>query len=169
MGAQKGDSLTNEDRTEQDATLVSFAKRLRVIRETAGISQDMLDARACLHKGVVSQFECARRPAPGLFTLLRLADSLRVEPGVLLDALPVPRRTATTERTLSLIEANPGIATQTIAEDLKITRSYARRLMRRLIASRAIRLDDGGWVTIEDTPNGSTDSAQAASLHAVEA
>jgi transcriptional regulator with XRE-family HTH domain len=148
-------SLTSEDREDHEATLRSFAERLRAVREMASLSQDELDARCCLHSGMVSKFECGRK-TPGLFVLLRLADGLRVDPGLLLDALPVPRRTESTQRALSLIEVTPGIKSNTIADAMGVTSSYVFRLIRWLAAEGWITEYEGGWkVAVGDTPEAS--------------
>lgn len=70
MYERRAGSLTPEDKAEHEVTLRSFAERLRAGRETAGLSQDELDARCCLHSGIVSKFECGRK-ASGQSVLLR--------------------------------------------------------------------------------------------------
>lgn len=51
MYERRGGLLTPEDKAEHEAMLRLFAERLRAGRETAGSSQDELDARGCPHRG----------------------------------------------------------------------------------------------------------------------
>ena len=75
---------------ERARLLKVFGDNLRGLREQRGLSQEGLAEIANLHRnevGVVERGECA----PGLLTLLVLADTLRVPPCALLYGLPVPR------------------------------------------------------------------------------
>jgi transcriptional regulator with XRE-family HTH domain len=137
-------SLTREDEIEHMATLRAFAGRLRTVREMAEITQEQLDARAYMQHGEVSKIERGQR-APGLFTLLRLAEGLRVDPWMLLDGLPVPQRTASLERALALIEANPRVTTLQIGKDLQVSTNYALRLVRKMVATGTISKTQCGW------------------------
>jgi DNA-binding XRE family transcriptional regulator len=136
--------LTPQDYAEHDETLQAFAERLRTVRERAGLTQEQLDAPVYAQRGTVSRMEHGHT-APKLFTLLQLADSLNVGPGELLNGLPVPKRTATLDRVLVLIETNPGITTNQIADDLGISANYAMRLIRSLVTTHAISSQRGGW------------------------
>lgn len=150
MCARRAGSLTPQDEAEHDATLRSFAERLRAVREMGGLSQEQLDARAYMQHGEVSKIERGCR-APGLFTLLRLAEGLRVDPGVLLDGLPVPQRAASLEQALALVKANPGMTTGQLAKDMQVPPNYALRLMRRLAVAGTISNERGGW-RVPSTP-----------------
>jgi len=99
------------------------------MREMVGLSQSELDVRAYFPHGEVSKMERAQR-APGLLTLLRLADGLRVDPGILLDGLPTPQRTDSIAQAVPLVRANPGVSTATLADEISVshtTRAPARR------------------------------------------
>lgn len=60
--------------------LLRFADRVRRLRESRGWSQEELAERADRHFTFVSQLERGER-APGLLTILRVADALGVDPG----------------------------------------------------------------------------------------
>jgi transcriptional regulator with XRE-family HTH domain len=146
VSAETGAALTADDYAEQERTLQSFGERLRATREAMEVSQDTLERRACLPHGMVSKFERAANGPPGLYMVLRLADGLRVEPGILLDGLPVPRRETTTLKTLAIIQAKPGIKAEGVADALEIKTSYARRQILRLISNGSVVNDSGGWI-----------------------
>jgi transcriptional regulator with XRE-family HTH domain len=146
MCARRAGFLTAADEAEHDAVLLAFAQRLRAVRKMTELTQEQLDARAYMQHGEVSKIERGQR-APGLFTLLRLAEGLCVDPGALVDGLPVPQRAASLERALALIEANPGITTGSIAKNLQVPRppNYALRLVRKLAVSGVISNERSGW------------------------
>src|SRR5580700_5448951 len=76
---------------EGDEVRQAFARRLTAIRTSAGLSEEQLENRAFLLRGHVGVLERGGL-APGLTTLLRLADGLGVEPSELVDDLPTPFR-----------------------------------------------------------------------------
>jgi transcriptional regulator with XRE-family HTH domain len=149
VSAETGAALTADDYAEQERTLRSFGERLRATREGMEVSQETLERRACLPQGMVSKFERAAQGPPGLYMVLRLADGLRVEPGVLLDGLPVPRRETTTLKTLAIIYAKPGIKVKGVAAALGIKASYAHRQILRLVSNGSVVNDSGGWIVAE--------------------
>jgi CRP-like cAMP-binding protein len=155
--------LTEEDRTEQEITLRSFGERLRATRQALELSQQALERRACLPPGMVSKYERAQQAPPGLFMVLRLADGLRVEPGILLDALPVPRRETTTLRTLAIIQANPGIKGAEVANKLGVRKSYALRQILRLAHGGSVVNHRGGWTTADHLKTKSASKGQRTS------
>lgn len=146
MCARRAGWLTPQDDAEHDETLRFFAQRLRSIRENTGLTQEQLDAAVYMQRGTVSKMEHGHT-APGLYTLLRLAESLHVNPGMLLDGIPAPKRAASLERVLALVEANPGITTSQIAAKMQVPPNYATRLIRRLVATNAVFGERGGWMS----------------------
>lgn len=55
---------------------------------------------------------------PGLILILRLAAGLTVDPGSLLDGLPVPQRTGGIGQAVAMIVESPGIGIATLAEKM---------------------------------------------------
>lgn len=98
---------------------------------------------------MVSKFKRAAHGPPGLYMVLRLADGLRVKPGILLDGLPILRRGTTTLKTWAIIQTKPGIKVNAVAEALGIKTSYARRQILRLVASGSVVNDVGGWIAAD--------------------
>jgi transcriptional regulator with XRE-family HTH domain len=68
----------------------AFGRHLRMLRKTDGYSQDSLARATRLHRTQISLLERGER-APGLLTILILADALWVTPDVLLEGLPTPQ------------------------------------------------------------------------------
>jgi transcriptional regulator with XRE-family HTH domain len=68
----------------------AFGKNLRLLREADNQSQDSLAVAARLHRSEISLLERGAR-APGLLTLLILADALFISYDTLLECLPVPQ------------------------------------------------------------------------------
>jgi transcriptional regulator with XRE-family HTH domain len=68
----------------------AFGANVQMLRGTDGHSQESLARAARLHRTQISFMERGLR-APGLLTILILADALRVTPDVLLECLPVPK------------------------------------------------------------------------------
>lgn len=60
------------------ADLTTFARRLRELRQAAGLSLAQLGERVGLAKAYLWQMETGRRPAPSWDTVVRLADALGV-------------------------------------------------------------------------------------------
>jgi transcriptional regulator with XRE-family HTH domain len=60
--------------------LVDFGRRLRSLRDEAGLTQEQLAMAAGLERAYVSSAETGRRNAT-LATLFQLADALGVDPG----------------------------------------------------------------------------------------
>jgi transcriptional regulator with XRE-family HTH domain len=143
--------------------VIAFGDRLRATRKAAGVSQATLDARCFLHDGEVSKLERGCRSAPGLFVILRLAAGLRVDPGILLDGLPVPQRTGGIGQAVAVIAGDPGIRTATLADKMGLPRSYVLRLVRWLLSCGIIANYQGGWALVKnaDAPlsHGASDSS----------
>lgn len=76
--------------TERVRIARAFGANLRLLREADGQSQDALALAARLHRSEISFIERGKR-APGLITLLILADALWVSPDTLLECLPTPK------------------------------------------------------------------------------
>jgi transcriptional regulator with XRE-family HTH domain len=68
----------------------AFGANVQLLREADGRSQASLASVARLHRTQISFMERGLG-APGLLTILILADALRVTPDVLLECLPVPK------------------------------------------------------------------------------
>lgn len=68
----------------------AFGANVQMLREADGHSQEWLAREARLHRTQISFLERGER-APGLHTLLVLADALWVTPEVLLERLPTPK------------------------------------------------------------------------------
>lgn len=62
--------------------VANFGKRVRLLREQAGLKQDELAHRARIHRAHMSLIETGDRE-PRLRTILRIAEALEVEPGEL--------------------------------------------------------------------------------------
>jgi transcriptional regulator with XRE-family HTH domain len=60
---------------------LTFAERLRVHREAAGLSQEELAAKLSLSVSLIAKMEQGRRPNPTLSTLHALASALGVTVG----------------------------------------------------------------------------------------
>jgi len=75
----------------------AFSRRLRTLREQAGLSQEELAERADLHWTYVSGMERGRRN-PGLNTLARLARALGLPIETLLTGVDEQARSVTTAR-----------------------------------------------------------------------
>lgn len=71
-----------------DATR-EFGERVRARRKELGWSQETLAQTAGMHWSHLSHIERGQRNL-SLHAVLRIADSLQVEPGYLLNGLPVP-------------------------------------------------------------------------------
>jgi transcriptional regulator with XRE-family HTH domain len=74
---------------ESLAPAARFGANLRWARERAGVSQEALANDAHVDRAAISVFERGKRN-PNLRTLLRLARSLELPPGVLLRGVEVP-------------------------------------------------------------------------------
>jgi transcriptional regulator with XRE-family HTH domain len=86
MAEHDGDAYT----AERAGLLKVFGDNLRGLRAQRGLSQERLAEVANLHRneiGVVERGECA----PGLLTLLILADTLEIPLEGLTKGVPVPR------------------------------------------------------------------------------
>lgn len=68
--------------------LVRFGERLRVVRQSVGVSQEKLADLAGLHRTYVSSVERGKRNI-SLLNIERLADALKVS---LTDLMPRPRK-----------------------------------------------------------------------------
>jgi len=81
-------------RSRDPAVAERFGRNLRRVRRREGLSQEELAVRASLHRTEVGKLENGER-LPRIDTLVRLADSMVVPPGELLDGIhwvPVPER-----------------------------------------------------------------------------
>ncbi len=63
----------------------AFGRRVRSLREAAGLSQEALAEQSGLHRTYISSLERGRRNV-GLDNILRLASALGVKPGELLES-----------------------------------------------------------------------------------
>ncbi|MBS1864003.1 MAG: helix-turn-helix transcriptional regulator [Actinobacteria bacterium] len=63
-----------------------FGENLRRVRRREDLSQEELTRRAGLHRTEIGLLERGER-VPGIDTLVRLADSMEVPPGALLDGI----------------------------------------------------------------------------------
>jgi transcriptional regulator with XRE-family HTH domain len=68
----------------------AFGRHLRILRKAEEHSQDSLALASRLHRTQISLLERGER-APGLLTILILADTLWITPDVLLEGLPTPK------------------------------------------------------------------------------
>lgn len=66
---------------------LTFAARLRQLRERSGLTQEQLASRAGLHKMAVAKIETGQREWPRTDTALALARALGITPGELLQGL----------------------------------------------------------------------------------
>lgn len=68
---------------------VEFGKRVRKLRDQQGLSQEALADRCGVHWTFLGQVERGQRSIR-LDNILRIAAGLGVQPGELLDGLPIP-------------------------------------------------------------------------------
>jgi transcriptional regulator with XRE-family HTH domain len=80
------------------AASVAFGQRLRKLRGQHGLSQDGLARRTDIHPTAIARMERGARE-PRLRTILRLAQGLDIQPGMLLDELTYAQATAPRART----------------------------------------------------------------------
>jgi transcriptional regulator with XRE-family HTH domain len=91
-----------------------FGSNLRRVRRREGLSQEELAERASLHRTEVGKLEKGER-VPRIDTLVRLADSMVVPPGELLDGIswvPVAQAVGAFSFGSSLIPASPRPVTE---------------------------------------------------------
>lgn len=150
------DGLPVPQRTEGEAVaVIAFGDRLRATRKAAGLSQTTLAARCFLKDGAVSKLERGCRSAPGLILILQLAAGLTVDPGILLDGLPVPQRTGGIRQAAAMIAENPGIRIATLEDKMGLPTSYVLRLIRWLSGYGVISRYQRGWAVVRmDAPDG---------------
>jgi transcriptional regulator with XRE-family HTH domain len=95
-----------------------FGENLRRVRRREDLSQEELARRAGLHRTEIGRLEHGER-VPRIDTLVRLADSMVVPPGELLDGIywvPAPEAAGAFGFTPRLIPSSPRRATEE-AED----------------------------------------------------
>lgn len=73
-------------RHDPRAASLAFGRRVRQLRRDRGLSQDGLARVTDLHATMIGRLERGARE-PRLSTILRVAEGLAVEPGVLIDRL----------------------------------------------------------------------------------
>lgn len=101
-------------RTRDPAVADRFGRNLRRVRRREGLSQEELAVRASLHRTEIGLLENGKR-VPRIDTLVRLADSMVVPPGELLDGIywvPVPEVVGAFSFGSSSISPNPRPVTQ---------------------------------------------------------
>jgi transcriptional regulator with XRE-family HTH domain len=101
-------------RMRDRAVAERFGRNLRRVRRREGLSQEGLAERASLHRTEIGKLEKGER-VPRIDTLVRLADSMVVPPGELLDGIywvPVPRAVGAFSFGSGSISPNPRPVTQ---------------------------------------------------------
>src|SRR5262245_1398593 len=90
--------LAPENRRMSKKVVPSFSRRLKELRENAGLTQQGLATRAGLSMSLITQMEQGVKADPRLSTLLALSQALGVEVGAFVvpgdtpaEALPSPR------------------------------------------------------------------------------
>src|SRR5262245_31590975 len=78
--------------------LSAFGRRVKALREQAGLSQQELATKAGLSLSVEFQIEQGKKRDPKLSTLLALAEALGKEAGQLVDELTRPAGGRSTEK-----------------------------------------------------------------------
>jgi transcriptional regulator with XRE-family HTH domain len=73
-----------------------IARRIKTLREAAGLSQQEVAVRGELSLSLVAKLEQGKKADPRASTLLALGRALSVKPGQILDDLPVPTAEAET-------------------------------------------------------------------------
>lgn len=58
---------------------ITFASRLRTLREAAGLTQAELAEASGVGQSAISLIEAGKRPAPGWDTVVKLAKALKVD------------------------------------------------------------------------------------------
>lgn len=131
---------------EHEAILRALGENIRRERMHCGLTQDALEKRAFLRYGRVSRIECAHAKLT-LFTLLTLADSLRLSPSQLLEGVPAPRRERSLDCVLKAVGEKPGITTDALASGFDVAWDHIHLLTSRLCADRWIeRRGNGYWL-----------------------
>ncbi len=81
-----GEGQKGADLSDRTATIARFAATVAARREAAGLSQGQVSYKSRLDPAEVSRLELGKRE-PRLWTIVRLARGLGVDPGDLLDDL----------------------------------------------------------------------------------
>jgi len=133
--------LTPADKVEREALLKAFGANLRRARQTAGMTQRELAARADIaNVSFVSQLEMGTR-SPNLVQLAMLTRALSVSYDTLLTSLPTPRRERSARTVIALVRREPGIDADHLAALLHVKASYVLMLGRRLSLEGRLRHD----------------------------
>ncbi|MFT4261986.1 MAG: helix-turn-helix transcriptional regulator [Nocardioides sp.] len=77
-------------KTPPSPAAVEFGKRVRRFREEQGLSQEALAARCDIHWTFLGQVERGQRSIR-LDNILKIAAGLELQPGELLDGIPIQR------------------------------------------------------------------------------
>ena len=111
----------------QDATRkrVTFARRLREVREQRGLSQSDVAERTGLLQAAVSHFETGRR-TPSLENLIRLVDALNVSADVLLGRSGVDSAQPRGPVAEKLLKAAAGLSERNLRTLITIARDLGK-------------------------------------------
>ena len=148
--ARTGKEVRGPDKLEIDAILATFGQSLKSRRKAAGLTQETLARRTFLRPEQVSLFERGKAE-PYLTVLLTLAHVLDTTANQILDGLVLaPMRQASSQQMLALIRDSPGIATEDLADALRLPPWYVNQNARRLQSLAMIHWTRNGWTTGSD-------------------
>ncbi|HVV71954.1 MAG TPA: helix-turn-helix transcriptional regulator [Verrucomicrobiae bacterium] len=87
--------MAPRERSRDRAIALAFGRRVREVRLAAGLTQEQLAEATGLHPTFISNVERGYR-VPTVPTLIKLAEGLQVEAGVLVEGLQPPEEPART-------------------------------------------------------------------------
>jgi transcriptional regulator with XRE-family HTH domain len=145
-----GKTVRGPDNLEIDVILATFGQSLKSRRTSAGLTRETLAHRTFLRPEQVSLFERGKAE-PYLTVLLTLAHALDTTANQILDGLVLaPMRQASSQQMLALIRASPGIATEDLADALRLPPWYVNQNARRLQSLAMIHWARNGWASGSD-------------------
>src|ERR1700733_349071 len=132
------------DIPERDEILRRFGRNLRARRVAARLTQRTLSERCFLSCEQISRLERGQ-VAPSLLVLLMLRDTLGASLGQLTEGVGTPTRQVSCLSVRQLIEGNPGISTEEIAQSLGLQFWYVFQNARHMFSLGQIRGRSRSW------------------------
>jgi transcriptional regulator with XRE-family HTH domain len=141
--------LTASDKAERENLFVAFGENVRRTREQAGMTQKQLGIGSDLPDTFISQLENGVRP-PNLVMLMMLGHALNVPPAELLTGLSAPVRQHTAQALIAEVRKQPRIATEALAQALRVRPGYVKMLGDRLVQEGRIARENGRYGPLGD-------------------